>query len=128
MLVFHFWGSDAAKYTPAVWISHGLHGLSGFQIREIRVIRGLFYRLYRLQNVRIRGAPAQVSRQVVPDLIGCGFWMTIKKFFRHQNEAGCAKAALEGTVRDKCLLDRMELVARSKPFDRDDVSIVNECC
>jgi hypothetical protein len=87
----------------------------------------LFYRLYGLQNVGVCGAPAQVSGQVVPDFIGCGLWMTLEKFFRHQNETGCAKAALERAVRNKCLLDRMELVAPGKSFHCDDVSVVGKC-
>ena len=84
--------------------------------------------LYGPQDVRIRCAPAQISRQIMPDLFGCGVWMTLQEFFCHEYEAGRAKAALETTVLDEGSLNRVQFVSGRKTFDRDYFSGIHKSC
>ena len=86
------------------------------------------YRLYRLHDVRIGSAAAQVARQIVMDLLRCGVWVAVEQFLSHKNESRRAKAALEGAVRNKGLLDRMERTAGGESLDGNHFSSVDKSC
>jgi hypothetical protein len=52
--------------------------------------------------------------------------VAVEQFLGHENETWRAKAALECTVGDKGLLDRMELVAGGESLDSHHVSSIDK--
>src|SRR5690348_10887308 len=71
-----------------------------------------------VQDFRVRRTAAEISRQIVADLVVAGVGVLLEKLPHHQDESRCAESALECTGLDECLLDGVELVALGEPFDR----------
>jgi hypothetical protein len=84
------------------------------------------YRLYDPHNVWIGSASAQVAGQIVTDFVGCWVWVAVEQFPGHKNEPRSAKAALEGAVFNKGLLDGMEFAAGGESLDGNQFSSIDE--
>ena len=77
--------------------------------------------LHGLDDLRIRRAPAQIARKIMPDLVLVGIRILLEQLPCHQDEARRAEAALEGAALDKGLLHGVEPAlgdARSSPPPR----------
>lgn len=73
----------------------------------------------------IAGAPAQVARDGMLDLVLSWMRLFFKQLDRRHDQAWRAVAALHRSMLDKCLLDRMELIPFCKTLDRDDLGIMS---
>ena len=82
--------------------------------------------LYRPKNVGVGSAAAQVSGQIVTDLIRSWLRVPLEQLLGHQNEPRRAKAALERAVRNKGFLDRMEFVAGAESLDSKHFSSIDK--
>src|SRR5581483_3286620 len=67
--------------------------------------------LHRLDDLRVRGAAAQVAREIVADLVVRRIGIFLEQLARHQHEPRRAEAALEGLRLDESLLDGVEALA-----------------
>src|SRR5262245_35374109 len=81
--------------------------------------------LHRFDDLRIGGAAAEVSRQVVANRLVVRIPMLVQELVRHQHETGRAEAALEGARRDERLLHIAQPVA-PEVLDRHHLRAVGE--
>src|SRR5680860_339840 len=77
--------------------------------------------LNRLYNLRVPRAPAQVSSDRMMDLCSRRVRNILEEGFGREDHSRSAVAALDGTAVDERLLEGIESVVGSQPFDGDDL-------
>src|SRR5215510_2649312 len=82
--------------------------------------------LHGFDDLRIGSAAAEITRQVVPDLVVVRRWMLLEQLARHQHEARCAESALGRARFQKRLLHWRELSIRCQMLDGRDRLAINE--
>ena len=78
----------------------------------------------RLDDLWVGRAAAEITREIVSDLIVVGVGVLVEELLCHQDEPGCAKTALKRAGFDEGLLDRIELSTGPEMFDGDDVGAI----
>ena len=72
---------------------------------------------YSTDDFIVAGTAAQISSQPVSDFMFRRIWVLIKECFRTHDETRGANTALERGVFKESILDRMQFVGFSKPFN-----------
>jgi len=79
----------------------------------------------RLHDLLIATAAAEISGQIIANLLFRGFWIFVEQCFRRENETRCAIAALKSTELHKRFLKRMQRFCSAQSFDGHDFTTVN---
>ena len=77
----------------------------------------------RLQDFRVAGAAAKISRQGLPDLVAARVWILIQQCFRGKENSRNAITALRRPQVSECILQRMRFAIPRHPFHGRDLGI-----
>src|SRR5215471_7395029 len=72
---------------------------------------------HRIQDSRVRGAPAKISAETLFDLFDGGMRCLVEKRFGRHHHAVRAVSALSGLFRDECGLDGIRFFSCAQSFD-----------
>src|SRR3974377_2248325 len=86
---------------------------------------GLRQAFHRINDLHVARAPADIGHQRLLDLRARWHGLLVEVSLGEHDYAGCAKAALDGTVLHESLLDRVHRPLGRQAFDRGDLRVLS---